>query len=91
MIKFVIRNPSKKKMDNFSFLNAAHSAYFADLYDQYLQNPDSLEPSWRAFFQGYDFGSKNNFIEEIVEGVTHQIPSYVCVFTNFMVSSLVNL
>jgi len=64
-------------MDNFSFLNAAHSAYFADLYDQYLQNPDSLEPSWRAFFQGYDFGSKNNFIEEIVEGVTHQIPDSV--------------
>ena len=49
MIKFVIRNPSKKKMDNFSFLNAAHSAYFADLYDQYLENPDTLEPSWRAF------------------------------------------
>ena len=77
MIKFAIRNPSKKKMDNFSFLNAAHSAYFADLYDQYLKNPDSLEPSWRAFFQGYDFGTNNNFIEEIVEGVTHQIPDSV--------------
>ena len=64
-------------MDNFSFLNAAHSAYFADLYDQYLENPDSLEPSWRAFFQGYDFGTNNNFIEEIVEGVTHQIPDNV--------------
>jgi 2-oxoglutarate dehydrogenase E1 component len=43
-------------MDRFSFLNAAHTAYFADLYDQYLQNPDSVEPSWRAFFQGFDFG-----------------------------------
>jgi len=64
-------------MDNFSFLNAAHSAYFSDLYDQYLKNPDSLEPSWRAFFQGYDFGTNNNFIEEIVEGVTHQIPDSV--------------
>ena len=77
MIKFANRNPSKKKMDNFSFLNAAHSAYFADLYDQYLENPDTLEPSWRAFFQGYDFGTNNNFIEEIVEGVTHQIPDSV--------------
>lgn len=44
-------------MDRFSFLNAAHTAYFAELYDQYLQNPDSVEPSWRAFFQGYDFGT----------------------------------
>ncbi len=43
-------------MDSFSFLNAAHTAFFADLYDQYLQNPDSIEPSWRSFFQGFDFG-----------------------------------
>ena len=45
-------------MDRFSFLNAAHTAFFADLYDQYLENPDSVEPSWRSFFQGFDFGSQ---------------------------------
>jgi 2-oxoglutarate dehydrogenase E1 component len=44
-------------MDRFSFLNAAHTAFFADLYDQYIENPDSVEPSWRSFFQGFDFGS----------------------------------
>ncbi|MGB1269506.1 MAG: 2-oxoglutarate dehydrogenase E1 subunit family protein, partial [Flavobacteriaceae bacterium] len=27
-------------MDKYSFLNAAHTAYFAELYDQYLVNPD---------------------------------------------------
>ena len=43
-------------MDRFSFLNAAHTEFFAQLYDQYLENPDSVEPSWRAFFQGFDFG-----------------------------------
>ncbi len=43
-------------MDKFSFLNAASSAYFAELYEQYLQSPDSIEPSWKAFFQGFDFG-----------------------------------
>jgi 2-oxoglutarate dehydrogenase E1 component len=65
-------------MDKFSFLNAAHTAYFADLYDQYLQNPDSVEPSWRAFFQGYDFGSENYGLDgEIAEGVTTQIPEKV--------------
>ncbi|NNE32554.1 MAG: 2-oxoglutarate dehydrogenase E1 component [Winogradskyella sp.] len=62
-------------MDKYSFLNAAHTAYFADLYDQYLKNPDAIEPSWRAFFQGYDFGSENYGLEgEIVEGVSTQIP-----------------
>ena len=62
-------------MDKYSFLNAAHTAYFADLYDQYLKNPDSIEPSWRAFFQGYDFGSESYGLEgEIIEGVSTQIP-----------------
>ncbi|TPV35907.1 2-oxoglutarate dehydrogenase E1 component [Paucihalobacter ruber] len=65
-------------MDRYSFLNAAHTAYFADLYEQYLQNPDSVEPSWRAFFQGFDFGSENYGLKgEIVEGVTTQIPEHV--------------
>jgi len=43
-------------MDKYSFLNAANTAFFSDLYDQYLENPDGIEPSWRAFFQGFDFG-----------------------------------
>jgi len=65
-------------MDKYSFLNAAHTAYFADLYEQYQKNPDSVEPSWRAFFQGYDFGSENYGMDgEIAEGVTTQIPEHV--------------
>ncbi|AVR45028.1 2-oxoglutarate dehydrogenase E1 component [Christiangramia fulva] len=54
-------------MERFSFLNAAHTAYFAELYDQYLQNPDSVEPSWRAFFQGFDFGMENGLSEEVLK------------------------
>src|SRR6056300_2072666 len=55
-------------MDPYSFLNAAHTSFFADLYDKYLKNPDSVEPSWRAFFQGYDFGLESHgfFNEEAV-------------------------
>ena len=45
-------------MDKFSFLNAAHTGYISDLYDQYLKNPDAVEPSWRSFFQGYDFANE---------------------------------
>ena len=53
-------------MDNYSFLNAAHTAYFAELYDQYLQHPDSVEPSWRAFFQGFDFGLESNGTTQLI-------------------------
>jgi len=42
-------------MDRFSFLGGVHLSFIDDLYQQYLSSPDTLEPSWRAFFQGYDF------------------------------------
>ena len=56
-------------MDKYSFLNAAHTAHFAELYDQYLVNPDSVEPSWRAFFQGFDFGMEQQADVEIPDDV----------------------
>ena len=43
-------------MDPYSFLNTAHTAYFAELYNEYLLDPESVEPTWRAFFQGFEFG-----------------------------------
>ena len=55
-------------MDKFSFLNAAHSQLIEDLYQQYLKYPDSVEPSWKAFFQGFDFaleGYGDDFRENI--------------------------
>ena len=56
-------------MDKYSFLNAAHTAHFAEMYDQYLINPDSVEPSWRAFFQGFDFGMEQQADLEIPDDV----------------------
>ena len=58
-------------MDKYSFLNTAHTSFFAELYDRYLTNPDSVEPSWRAFFQGFDFGMESALDEAgITSGVT---------------------
>ncbi|WP_298484362.1 2-oxoglutarate dehydrogenase E1 component [uncultured Maribacter sp.] len=50
-------------MDKYSFLNAVHTSFFAELYDKYLVSPDSVEPSWRAFFQGFDFGMESSIDE----------------------------
>ncbi|MAD29709.1 MAG: 2-oxoglutarate dehydrogenase E1 component, partial [Flavobacteriaceae bacterium] len=64
-------------MDNFSFLNAAHTAHFAALYDQYLQQPDTVEPSWRAFFQGFDFGLESSGSKGTInssEGFETEVP-----------------
>lgn len=65
-------------MDRYSFLNAVHPAYIADLYDKYLQFPDSIEPSWRAFFQGFDFGIENGSLEGLgIEDANGQISEEV--------------
>lgn len=62
-------------MDKYSFLNAASTAYFGELYDRYLENPDAIEPSWRAFFQGFDFAQENygNSYDDAVQVMAHKV------------------
>ena len=74
-------------MDNYSFLNAAHTAYFAELYDQYLQHPDNVEPSWRAFFQGFEFGIEESK-KESSEFKDIEVPDNV--LKEFKVVKLIN-
>ncbi len=73
-------------MDKFSFLNAAHTGFIADLYDQYLINPDSVEPSWRSFFQGYDLANENYSLTD--EDTSVEIPQEVR--KEFLVVDLIN-
>ncbi len=54
-------------MDKFSFLNAAHTTFIADIYDKYLINPNDVESSWRSFFKGYDLANKNYSTNNILE------------------------
>lgn len=81
-------------MDKFSFLNAANTAYFADLYDQYLINPDSVEPTWRAFFQGFDFGqngtSSSSEQEVLLEAADYCDPQLQNLEKEFRVLSLID-
>jgi len=74
-------------MDKFSFLNAAHTGYIADLYDKYLQNPDIVEPSWRSFFQGYDLANENFSLTDDSEASV-EIPQSVR--KEFLVVDLIN-
>lgn len=65
-------------MDKYSFLNAVHTSYLADLYDTYLKSPDTVEPSWRAFFQGFDFGIENGSLEALgLDGANGAVPETV--------------
>ena len=77
-------------MDRFSFLGSAHVAYLDELYQQYVENPDSVEPSWRAFFQGYDFARSpyGDDLESLVAPVGPEVPEELR--KEFMVLNLIN-
>ncbi len=42
-------------MDKFSFLGAAHTGMIEEMYNKYLDDPNSIEEEWSNFFQGYEF------------------------------------
>ena len=73
-------------MDKFSFLNTVHTGYISDLYDQYLIDPDTLEPSWKSFFQGYDFANEKYSLTD--EDLEFEVPENV--LKEFKVIDLIN-
>ncbi|PRY86309.1 2-oxoglutarate dehydrogenase E1 component [Mongoliibacter ruber] len=42
-------------MDKYSYIANAHVAYIDELYADYKNNPDSIDPSWKTFFDGFEF------------------------------------
>ncbi|WP_194774180.1 2-oxoglutarate dehydrogenase E1 component [Pararhodonellum marinum] len=42
-------------MDKYSYIANAHVAYIDELYEDYKNDPESIDPSWKTFFDGFDF------------------------------------
>ena len=55
-------------MDKFSFLGSLDTGMIEEMYDNYLQDPESIEQEWRSFFQGFDF-AKEVYSEEDIPQV----------------------
>ena len=45
-------------IDKFSFLGALDVEMIEDMYEKYIQNPQSVQKEWSKFFQGFDFAKK---------------------------------
>lgn len=43
---------------NFSYASLSNLPLMEALYNAYLSDPQSIDPSWRYFFEGMEFGSK---------------------------------
>ena len=54
-------------MDKHSYLSNADGAAIDDLYQQYLNNPESVAEGWKKFFEGFEFARKN-YDTDVPEG-----------------------
>lgn len=42
-------------MEDFSYVTNSHPAYIESIYNQYLENPETIDPELKKFFEGFDF------------------------------------
>ncbi|HEV9038826.1 MAG TPA: 2-oxoglutarate dehydrogenase E1 component [Puia sp.] len=42
-------------MKDFSFITNSHPSYIEGLYQDYVRNPETVDPEFRKFFEGFDF------------------------------------
>ena len=61
-------------MNSTSLPTRANSDVIESMYRLWLDNPDGVDPTWRAFFQGFSLGSNGAPIAEALEGQAHQAP-----------------
>ncbi len=46
-------------MKDFSYITNSHPAYIESLYQEFIQNPESIDPDMKKFFEGFDFAVAN--------------------------------
>jgi 2-oxoglutarate dehydrogenase E1 component len=71
-------------MDKFSYLGNADVGQIDELYKQFLKDPNSIEESWKEFFDGFEF-ARTNFSDD---GTKDVIPENVQ--KEFNVINLIN-
>jgi 2-oxoglutarate dehydrogenase E1 component len=42
-------------MKDFSYITSSHPAFIENLYQGFLQDPNSVDPDLKKFFEGFDF------------------------------------
>jgi 2-oxoglutarate dehydrogenase E1 component len=50
-------------LTNFDYLKSINAEYIEEIYTRYVENPDSVDPSWRYFFDGIYLGEVSALFE----------------------------
>jgi 2-oxoglutarate dehydrogenase E1 component len=46
-------------MDKYSYIANAHGNYIDELFKSYQDDPESIDESWKKFFEGFEFAQEN--------------------------------
>ena len=59
-------------MSDFSAIMNAHPQFMEAMYNQYVQDPTSVDLTWASFFKGFDFATNGNGKAAALAGTTPQ-------------------
>ena len=45
-------------MDKYTYVSNSNPAFIEELYTKYKSDPNTVEPKWRTFFEGFDFSEE---------------------------------
>lgn len=55
-------------MKDFSYITQSHPAYIENLYNDFIKDPQSIDPEYRKFFEGFDFALSSGINGNAVNG-----------------------
>jgi len=50
--------------DTFSFAHGSNISYVESLYEEFVKNPNGVDPSWQAFFSGYELAANGRSLAQ---------------------------
>ncbi|GLK68957.1 2-oxoglutarate dehydrogenase E1 component [Hansschlegelia plantiphila] len=80
------RQAANEAFSRTSFLWGGNAAYVEDLQARYLEDPFSVDPEWRAFFE--DLGDEPGAVEKTAEGPSWEKPNWPIPANGELVSAL---
>ena len=68
---------------SFSYMHLEHVVMLEKLHAQFLEDPESVEPSWRHFFEGVEFGQYLTAQQQPVGGIDVRIARLIDAYRTF--------
>ncbi len=69
-------------MKDFSYITSSHPQFIENLYQDFVKNPESVDPDLKKFFEGFDFAmasgkesSNGGGVTSVAAGTTAELPS----------------